>query len=316
MRSKRNKPKKFVGGGMIALQAGLAGVQYLHGMSQRNKAQAEYEKIKSAAPSLDTPSQYYENYKNAYDTALAQMETDAINRAYATSLSALQSSGGRAVVGGLGAINQQRTNAQNQMLQQERAMRLAAGQDLARAEENEQARRIEQSRLDMAQADASFQAGTQNMGRAVSGAAENIAYTMLANQMYGVGEEGEGAGAKIPEWAKKAYQGASRKIGDAASARKTRRINNKLGLNDLKPDWASQYTGTYDDRGFETGGMMTSGAFNHDTNPIDIVHNGEKIGEATGNEVILNPEQQKAIANQSTYARKLFKQFAKNAKKK
>ena len=286
---------------MIALQAGLAGVQYLHGMSQRNKAQTEYEKIKSVAPSLDTPSQYYENYKNAYDTALAQMETDAINRAYTTSLSALQSSGGRAVVGGLGAINQQRTNAQNQMLQEERQMRLAAGQDLARAEEAELSRRLEQSRLDMAQADASFQAGTQNMGRAVTGAAENIAYTMLAQDMYGTDKKPKEQ--KTNSGTETVYDERDFEPGGSQYNR---------GLNVNLPNWAKKAYRKL----FETGGMVTPGEFSHKSNPIDIVKDGEKIGEATGNEVILNPKQQREIANQSDYARKLFKQFAKNAKKK
>jgi hypothetical protein len=64
------------------------------------------------------------------------------------------------------------------------------------------------------------------------------------------------------------------------------------------------------------GGMMTNGEFNHDTNPIDIVQNGVKVGEATGQEVILNPEQAAKISKESSFARKLFKRFAKNAKKK
>ena len=63
------------------------------------------------------------------------------------------------------------------------------------------------------------------------------------------------------------------------------------------------------------GGMMTDGEFNHDTNPIDIVQDGVKVGEATGQEVILNPKQAASIAKESSFARKLFKRFAKNAKK-
>ena len=34
--------------------------------------------------------------------------------------------------------------------------------------------------------------------------------------------------------------------------------------------------------------MVTPGEFNHDTNPIDIMHGDEKIGEATGGELIIN----------------------------
>ena len=60
---------------------------------------------------------------------------------------------------------------------------------------------------------------------------------------------------------------------------------------------------------------MTEGAFNHNTNPIDLVQDGQKVGEATGGEYILNPEQAAAIAKQSAFAKNLFKKFERNAKK-
>lgn len=64
-------------------------------------------------------------------------------------------------------------------------------------------------------------------------------------------------------------------------------------------------------KGFEDGGMMTGGKFSHKANPIDIVQKGEKIGEMTGGEVILNPKQQAAVASQSPYFRQLLKKFNK-----
>jgi hypothetical protein len=67
---------------------------------------------------------------------------------------------------------------------------------------------------------------------------------------------------------------------------------------------------------FDDGGMMTKGKFSHKENPIHLVQNGEKVGEATGGEYVINPEQARQIAEQSEYARKLFKKFAKEAKKK
>ena len=67
---------------------------------------------------------------------------------------------------------------------------------------------------------------------------------------------------------------------------------------------------------YNQGGMMTNGSFNHKTNPIDIVQNGVKVGEATGNEYILNPEQAAKIKQESSYARKLFRQFEMKAKRK
>ena len=44
----------------------------------------------------------------------------------------------------------------------------------------------------------------------------------------------------------------------------------------------------------EEGGV-TPGEFNHDTNPIDMVQDGEKIGEATGGELILPPNDVEAV---------------------
>ena len=44
----------------------------------------------------------------------------------------------------------------------------------------------------------------------------------------------------------------------------------------------------------EEGGV-TPGEFNHDTNPIDMVQDGEKIGEATGGELILPPDDVEAV---------------------
>lgn len=55
-------------------------------------------------------------------------------------------------------------------------------------------------------------------------------------------------------------------------------------------------------------GMMLPGKFNHATNPIALMRNGRKIGEATGDEIVLNPEQINKISKQSSYLRKLLKQ--------
>ena len=65
----------------------------------------------------------------------------------------------------------------------------------------------------------------------------------------------------------------------------------------------------------------TPGEFSHDTNPIHLVRNGKKIGEATGGELIFNPEQSGKIEQLASegdsplhkYLRTLFKKF--NSKK-
>ena len=59
----------------------------------------------------------------------------------------------------------------------------------------------------------------------------------------------------------------------------------------------------------------TPGAFSHATNPIHIMRNGRKIGEMTGGEVILNPDQEKKVATQSPYFRQLLRKFNRENKK-
>lgn len=78
--------------------------------------------------------------------------------------------------------------------------------------------------------------------------------------------------------------------------------------------------GTFKDVDFSklfarSGGMVTPGEFSHETNPIDMLKDGAKIGEMTGGEVILNPEQQEEVAKQSPIFRKLMREFAMKARK-
>lgn len=56
-------------------------------------------------------------------------------------------------------------------------------------------------------------------------------------------------------------------------------------------------------------GGRTKGPFNHDTNDMEIVDkNGNSTGmSVTGDEVVLNPQQQEKIAKQSSYFRSLMK---------
>lgn len=65
---------------------------------------------------------------------------------------------------------------------------------------------------------------------------------------------------------------------------------------------------------FGEKGMKLPGEFNHDTNPIDLMQGGRKVGEATGDEYVINPEQARKISKESKFARQLFKKFEKRAK--
>jgi len=65
----------------------------------------------------------------------------------------------------------------------------------------------------------------------------------------------------------------------------------------------------------ENGGKInddldeTPGEFNHDTNPIDIIQDGEKIGEMTGGEYIFNPEQAETLRELSMQGDSPLHQF-------
>ncbi len=75
--------------------------------------------------------------------------------------------------------------------------------------------------------------------------------------------------------------------------------------------------------GAEQGAKVTPGEFSHDSNPIDIVQDGAKIGEMTGGEYIFNPTQAKKMMNEANsgnselhkFVRKTLNRFHKDAAK-
>lgn len=64
--------------------------------------------------------------------------------------------------------------------------------------------------------------------------------------------------------------------------------------------------------GAEQGAKVTPGEFSHDTNPIDIVQEGTKIGEMTGGEYIFNPRQAKQMAREATKGNSPLHKFVRN----
>ena len=419
MKAKKDNTKKYAVGGYI--QAGLGAAQAIYGVSQLPRARAEFAAAQASAPSLETPAQFYENYRNAYDAEIARMESESIDRNIGTSVQALQGAGGRALVGGLSAVTGQSQNERNRMLSQERALRLQAGQELARAEERSVDRREARSQIQMERASQAYQAGLANVGAGIGSMSTGLVEAFAdknqksdkektgglierARARFGGldGEGSEAGTAELPslkietpemDFAKnymsrfekpsmpsvkdaiepvKTYDFATERDKFVSGAPKGRfdnllgrstnpnaptfvptidqngyqatpdneaiidRYKNKLILErgftnyDYKKSQEIKFTPEKSEiissweKGrpkrdgwpvFKNGGMKTKGSFNHDSNPIHLVQNGEKVGEATGGEYILNPEQAKSVAKESSYARKLFKRFEKNAKK-
>ena len=98
----------------------------------------------------------------------------------------------------------------------------------------------------------------------------------------------------------------------AADAAKQAALANIGGGIGAAAGGLQQSAGSFDE--YAKGGSLngkkggkTQGKFSHAKNPIDLVQDGEKIGEATGDEIILNPTQAKAIKKESKYFRNLLK---------
>lgn len=356
MKAKKDKVVKYAGGGAAAaaatagtaaatggmaaiggaIQLGLGAAQTAYGLYSAQKAKREFQRAMAAAPSLETPGQFYENYRNAYDAEIARMETDAIQSNLATSVQALQGAGGRALVGGLSSAARTAQDAQNRMLAQERAMRMQAGQQLAVAEEREIGRKEARSVRQQQYANQAYQAAMGNIGAGIASAAEGAMYTDFSKLKPKKKEDGEGLLSKAKDGLKDVttkqkeptpapikpvfetpsqFEALAPVQGSAIpkNVRDEQILDEEMARIQKLTDMASLYKGL---KYFQSGGMMTQGAFNHNTNPIDLVQNGQKVGEATGGEFIVNPSQAAAIAKESSYARKLFKRFEKNAKKK
>lgn len=437
--------KKFEDGGsaLKLLEEGGAGadiitggIQAIQGVAALRKANAAFDRAVAAAPSLETPAQYYENYRNAYDSEIARMESDAIQTNLATSIQALQGAGGRALVGGLTSQVAQSQAAQNRMLAQERALRMRAGTNLARAEERTRGLKYRENVRQQNMAQQAAQAARQNVASGLTNVATGVMFGGVG-QLGAAAKKGLGAAKKGLSAAKTAFdefrlinmvgdgegsdpalaqdnmtqfvnnfrqnymlgdmtidgnaQGIAREARagistavprpkfsltseildrDAIAEERTKEFINYetskgvarqsstsvdgfSGTGEMTPEqeFRSQQVQSgntmseidtesefiYDQLGnriknpnygktvsqalgvntvYNQGGMVTKGAFNHQTNPIDIVQNGVKVGEATGNEYILNPSQAAKIAKESSYARKLFRQFEKKAKTK
>ena len=326
--SKNKSVKKYQLGGAIPIQLGLSALQAGLGayqMSQGNKA------LKSLkAPSTAAPSEWRELYKNAMDQQLMQRQLEEINRSTATSIQALQGAGGRAILGGLPGVNRAAERAQFETIANQNQLQQSALQNLTSALEREQGRERTVYEQRAGEARGMIEGGLQNIAGAFGGAGKSIVasqFNKTAGKKAGetTASEGKMPGTTLDEYMAiplaeeqaasimspaDAYQqgfdyegvtGVSDVYVSPEILREQemkKRLLEQLGLNDR-----AAY--------MKEGGMMTKGSFNHKTNPIDIIQKGEKIGEMTGGEVILNPQQAARLSKENAYFRTLLKKFNK-----
>jgi hypothetical protein len=323
MRSKKNNQvKKYQLGGPIAAIAGLG--QAGLGAYQMYQGQQMAKDIKEA--SLARPSEYAEMLKLSRQADLERKRLEELNRTLATGIGAAQQAGGRAVIGALPAMVRAGDVGTQNILAQRQASQMAALQQAAGGAEREISRLMAREQQQRAAAQAAVEGGLQNIAGGVGGIGKAA---MLGAFDKKAGEVSADAASKVlsPEEAQlkqdilssRATTARERRIGESAAAGMEDLMAERESLLGMGPE-AGLTNDQYDALmrmkelglvNFNAGGKMTKGAFNHKTNPIDIVQAGKKVGEMTGGEVILNPAQQKKLSQESAYFRSLLKKFNK-----
>jgi hypothetical protein len=321
MRSKKSKePKKYVTGGFIAAGA-LGGLQGLIGAGQYIAGQSAASRIKEA--STASPSEYAEMLKLARGAELETKRLEELNRSIATGINAAQSAGGRAVIGALPGMIRASDTGALQILGERQDRTMQALGISAQGSEREIGREINREMMERGAAQAAIEGGLQNFAGGLGQIGSAAVYgQMEKNKM---GKDFGGAEKAIVQ-----PKGLASVLPESPGAGRIGRSEAPIALPDLGikepgpgkimralppftlPNELEELLMGRNKTAFlKEGGMVTGGKFDHKTNPIDIVKKGQKIGEMTGGEVILNPAQQQKLSKESAYFRQLLKKFNK-----
>lgn len=260
---------------------------------------ANFDQLKKDMPQYGVGSAWNQYLAMSKQDPAADMERQIAAEQEASSIGALKSGGAKALLGGLGAS--QRRAAQSRMGVEARSadrQQSALGK-YAGVQQNVDMRN---TMLGQNLAASEFEAlrGAEAMNRELL-AGKQQATGQLIGQ--GLGMFGQGMFAKLSGTTPKtSEQGLIDGLGDD--------INMDSFLDSLE-----QYQPVGGPPPSGKKGMMSPGEFSHESNPIDMMKDGAKIGEMTGGEAILNPEQQKKAAKESPYFRKLMREFAMRNRK-
>jgi len=254
------------------------------GERDANRLTTERESLYSMGPTMRKYMQY------AMEDPTADLERRAADRSSATALGALKGAGAKALLGGLGRQQQQAADVMAGIGQREFTRKTNALQAYGNIEQGLRGARRRDVSADLTLARQQAKSGL--IGGFQAQQAKSQAGTDFLSQLVTTG--GNIAGAEF---------GTATEGGDLM----------RDYMNDSSND------GDYLEplEGFGKNGTKvkkTPGVFSHRRNPIDVMQGGSKIGELTGGEYVLNPEQAAAIARQSDIARKLFRKFDKEAR--
>ena len=260
---------------------------------------ANFDQLKKDMPQYGVGSAWNQYLAMSKQDPAADMQRQIAAEQEASSIGALKSGGAKALLGGLGAS--QRRAAQSRMgIEADSAKRQQSA--LGQYAGVQQAVDAQNVALGQNLASSEFEAlrGAEAANRELK-AGKQQAMGQLIGQ--GLGMFGQGMFAKLSGTTPKtSEQGLIDGLGDD--------LNMDSFLDSLE-----QYQSVGGPLPSGKKGMMSPGEFSHETNPIDMMKDGAKIGEMTGGEAILNPEQQKKAAKESPYFRKLMREFAMRNRK-
>ena len=260
-----------------------------------DRGESEAKKAKKARDSFGLGDTYRRYLNFAMQDPMADLRRQQEERRQASSLGALQSGGARALIGGLQAQSQGASDRMNKISADEAARRASAFQAVGQAEQN-----VLMNKANFAQGD--LAAARRMAGRGLQGQFDaEQRRRAIGNQFLGdfTSALGEAAGAGL--------------FGDGSGS-----SNAVDGFNNATPAQQAFFMdpenqAMFSAAGFAKGGQVkkTPGEFSHSSNPINVMQKGAKIGELTGGEYVINPEQARKIAQQSKFAQSLFRKFDK-----
>jgi len=303
-----------VGQGIQALGQGSAAKrekEFFEGLQSSGEKQAKsLEKQRAGMYGMGPTMRKYLQY--AMQDPTADFQRQEAQRQSGTAIGALKAGGARALLGGLGAQQQQAASTMAQIGADEYGRKTGAMAKVGQMEERlrqEQRGDIGNDLLMARQQAAQGLAGAFGAEQARRQAGTDF-FSGLASTA------GQIAGAEFgkPTEAGDIFRSTTGGLSDLEANNLLAKFGYGSGID--VSGLSKTVAGLPGIQGYkpnENGGKVkkTPGQFSHRKNPIDVMQNGAKIGELTGGEYVLNPEQAAAISRQSDIARKLFRKFDK-----
>jgi hypothetical protein len=167
----------------FGIQTALGAAQTVYGAIQAKKARNRVDELRANAPSYATPAEFYEQVKEAYNQRLVERQYEEMNRQLATTISALQGAGGRALVGGVNeATRQKSVGMENIALRQNQMQNEALG-GLAAAREREIGRSENRYQQDLGFEMDNLRAAYEQIAGGAGAMASGIGYGAMANSL-------------------------------------------------------------------------------------------------------------------------------------